>query len=76
MPSGDSQSAGPMPDRCSTCVDPIDPAHRIDFALGAGLDHLVALDEAHADGAAVLDDQPVDQHVLFQPQIARGSAPA
>ena len=41
-----------------------------DFALGAGLDHLAALHEAHADGAAVLDDQPVDQHVLFQPQIA------
>ncbi len=29
----------------------------------------VALIEAHADGAAVLDDEPVDQHVLFQPQI-------
>ena len=70
MPSGDSQSAGPMPERCSTCVDPIEPAHRIDFALGAGLDHFAALHEAHADGAAVLDDQPIDQHVLFQPQIA------
>ena len=69
MPSGDSQSAGPMPERCSTCVDPIEPAHRIDFALGAGLDHFATLHEAHADGAAVLDDQPVDQHVLFQPQI-------
>ena len=39
------------------------------FALGARLDHLAALDEAHADGAAVLDDQAVDQHVRFQPQI-------
>ena len=40
-----------------------------DFALGAGLDDLAALHEAHADGAAVLDDQLVDQHVLFQPQV-------
>ena len=24
----------------------------------------------YADGAAVFDDQPVDQHILFQPQIA------
>ena len=39
------------------------------FALGAGLDDFTALDEAHADGAAVLDDQAIDQHVLFQPQI-------
>ena len=39
------------------------------FALGAGLDGFAALDEAHADGAAVLDDQAVDQHVLFEPQI-------
>ena len=40
-----------------------------DFALGAGLDHLAALHEAHADRTAVLDHQPVDQHVLFKPQI-------
>ena len=46
------------------------------FALGAGLDHFAALHEAHADGAAVLDDQPLDQHVLFEPQIGRASAPA
>ena len=39
------------------------------FALGAGLDDLAALHEAHADRAAVLDDQAIDQHVLFQPQI-------
>ena len=39
------------------------------FAFGARLDHFAALHEAHADGAAVLDDQAVDQHVLFQPQI-------
>ena len=40
-----------------------------DFAAGARLDRFAALDEAHADGAAVLDDQAIDQHVLFQPQI-------
>ena len=44
------------------------------FALGAGLDHFAALHKAHADGAAVLDDQPIDQHVLFQPQVWRVSA--
>ena len=39
------------------------------FALGAGLDGFAALHEAHAGGAAVLDDQAIDQHVLFEPQI-------
>ena len=39
------------------------------FALGAGLDGFAALHEAHADGAAVLDDQTVDQHILLEPQI-------
>ena len=29
----------------------------------------VPLIKSHADGAAVLDDETVDQHVLFQPQI-------
>src|SRR5206468_730396 len=35
----------------------------------AGLDAFVALIKPHADGAAVLDNEAVDQHVLFQPQI-------
>ena len=39
------------------------------LALGARLDDLAALHEAHAGGAAVLDDQPVDQHVRFEPQV-------
>ncbi len=51
-------------------LDRSDRACRQDhFAFGAGLDRLAALDKTHADRAAVFDDQPVDQHVLFQPQV-------
>ena len=35
------------------------------FAAGARLDHFAALAEAHAGGAAVLDDQAIDHHVRF-----------
>lgn len=57
------------------------------LALGARLDGLAVLDEAHADGTALLDDQAVDQHMLLEPQVGplqcgleeaarRGPAPA
>src|SRR5882724_10240410 len=36
------------------------------FALGAGLDDFAASDEAHTGGASVLDEEAVDQHVLFE----------
>ncbi len=39
------------------------------LAFGAGLDDFAASGEAHAGGAAVLDDEAVDQHVLFEAQI-------
>ena len=69
MPSGASHSAGPMPERCSTCIDPIEPAHRMTSPLARASTDLTALHEAHADRASVLDDQPIDQHVFFEPQI-------
>src|SRR5258708_17001167 len=40
-----------------------------DFALRAGLDDLAAPDKSHADGAPVLDDETLGQHLLFQAQI-------
>src|SRR6202011_4692644 len=40
------------------------------FAFGARLQNFAALDKAHAGGATVFDDQPIDQHVLFEAQIA------
>ena len=40
-----------------SAVEPIEPAAQDHFAPGAGLDHLAVLQEAHADRAAVLDDQ-------------------
>ena len=76
MPSGASQSAGPDAGAMQHLGRSDRAGAQDHFALGAGLDDLAALDEAHADRAAVLDDQAIDQHVLFQPQIARGSAPA
>src|SRR6267378_4447981 len=39
------------------------------FAPGAGLDDFAAPSETHSSGAAVLDDQAIDQHVLFETQI-------
>src|ERR1700754_4450341 len=40
-----------------------------DLAFCIGLDDLSALNKAHAGGAAVLDDEAIDQHVLFKTQI-------
>src|ERR1039457_149711 len=39
------------------------------FAFGAGLDNFAALKEAYANDTAILDDQAIDQHVLFETQI-------
>src|SRR5258706_7299301 len=39
------------------------------LAFCAGLDYFAASREAHADGAAVLDDEAIDQHVLCEMQI-------
>ena len=69
MPSGDSHSAGPMPERCSTCTEPIAPAHMITSPLARASMVSPFWREAHADGAAVLDDEALDQHVGFQPQV-------
>ncbi len=76
MPSGDSHSDGPMPERCSTCVVPIEPAQRITSPLARASTVSVALAEQHAGGAAALDDQAVDQHVGLEPAGSGGSAPA
>jgi len=40
-----------------------------DFALRTGLENLATADKSHANGAPVLDDETVDQHLLFQAQI-------
>ncbi len=58
-----------MPERCSTWIDPIEPAHRITSPLARASTGFAALHENDAGGAAILDDQAVDQHVFFQPQI-------
>src|SRR5512133_2370023 len=39
------------------------------FAFGAGLDDISPFNEAHAGGPPLLDDQAIDQHVLFETQI-------
>src|SRR6266700_2053532 len=39
------------------------------FAFCAGLDDFAALNETHAGGAALLDDQAIDQHIFFETQI-------
>src|SRR5260370_37658586 len=39
------------------------------FAFGARLDDFATPDEAHAGAAALLDDQAIDQHLLFEAQI-------
>jgi len=40
-----------------------------DFALRAGLEDLATPDKSHANGAPILDDETVGQHLLFQAQI-------
>src|SRR5580700_10867852 len=40
-----------------------------DLAFGAGLEHLAISCEQNADGAAVLDDEAIGQHILFKAQI-------
>ena len=39
------------------------------LALDARLEHFAALHEAHADSAPLLNDETINQHVLFEPQI-------
>src|SRR5215213_6605828 len=39
------------------------------LAFGAGLDGFTALNETHTDGAPLLEDEAIDQHVFFEPQI-------
>src|SRR5204862_7725122 len=40
-----------------------------DFALRAGLEDLATPEKSHADGAPILDDETVGQHLFFQAQI-------
>src|SRR5271156_652882 len=65
MPSGVSHSAGPMkylrrPDRAGA---------QDYFAFGAGLEDLAIPGEQNACGAAILDDETIDQDVLLKAQI-------
>jgi len=49
--AGPSQSAGPMPERCSSWTDPIAARAQDDFARARTSTVFAAPDEAHADGA-------------------------
>ena len=57
--------AGPMKHLCR----PDRAGAQDHFAFGAGLENFSIPGEQNARGAAILDDEAVDQHVLLKPQI-------